>query len=76
MLAGWPKSQASVQLQSAIAQRFGTKSLTGMPEAGQWLTDSVLGPGAKWHWNEMIRRSTGSGLSEQPFVRALEALKE
>lgn len=66
----------SVQIQSAIAQRFGTKSLTGMPEAGQWLIDSVLGPGAKWHWNEMIRRSTGSGLSEQPFVRAVEALEE
>ncbi len=66
----------SVQIQSAIARRFGTKSLTGMPEAGRWLIDSVLGPGTKWHWNEMIQLSTGSGLSEQPFVRAIEALNE
>jgi peptidyl-dipeptidase A len=66
----------SMQIQSAITRRFGTNSFTGMPEAGQWLIDSVLGPGAKWHWNEMIRRSTGSGLSEQPFVKAVEALKE
>ena len=66
----------STQIQSAITRRFGTNSFTGMPEAGQWLIDSVLGPGAKWHWNEMIRRSTGSGLSEQPFVKAVDALKQ
>lgn len=66
----------SVQLQSAISRRVGTKSLTGMPEAGRWLIDSVLGPGARWHWNEMIQLATGSGLSEQPFVRAVQALKE
>ena len=66
----------SVQFQSAIARRFGTKSLTGMPEAGRWLIDSVLGPGAKWHWNEMVQLATGSGLNEQSFVRAIEALKE
>ena len=66
----------SMQLQSAIARRFGAKSLTGMPEAGQWLIDSMLGPGAKWHWNEMIRQATGNGLSEQSFVTAIEGLKE
>ncbi|HON42258.1 MAG TPA: M2 family metallopeptidase [Bacillota bacterium] len=66
----------SVQFQSAIARRFGTKSLTGMPEAGRWLIDSVLGPGAKWHWNEMIQRATGSGLSDQPFVNDIAVLNE
>lgn len=66
----------SVQIQSAIALRFGTKSLTGMPEAGRWMIDSVLGPGARWHWNEMVEKATGSGLSEQPFVKAVEALEE
>jgi len=35
----------SMQIQSAITRRFGTKSVTDMPEAGQWLIDSVLGPG-------------------------------
>ncbi len=40
------------------------------------LIDVVLKPGAKWHWNEMIQRATGSRLSEQSFVRAIEALKE
>ncbi|MEA4883144.1 MAG: M2 family metallopeptidase [Clostridia bacterium] len=66
----------STQLQSTIARRFGTKSFTNMRAAGQWLIQAVFEPGAKWPWNEMIERATGSNLSEQAFVETISVLED
>jgi len=66
----------SMQFQAAIAEHFGTRSFANMPEVGQWLVEDVFRPGSKWHWNEMVQRATGSGLSDRSFVKAIESLKE
>ena len=38
------------------------------PEVGEYLRAKVLGPGAVYHWNEMIERATGEELTAKYFV--------
>ena len=40
----------------------------GMPEVGRYLIDQVFAPGAKWPWQESVRRVTGEPLSAQAFA--------
>lgn len=63
------------QLQQAVEERTGTRSLALAPEAGQWLVEAVMEPGARWHWNELVRRATGRPLDEQAFVASLKLLE-
>ena len=35
---------------------------------GRFLREKVLGPGAKYHWNEMIERATGEPLNPKYFA--------
>jgi len=43
-------------------------SYTGDKRLGRYLSKEVLGPGAKYHWNEMIERATGEPLSPKYFA--------
>jgi peptidyl-dipeptidase A len=45
------------------------KSYTGQPAVGDFLKENVFEPGARYRWDEMIRRATGSDLSPKYFVR-------
>ena len=65
----------AAQLRDAIARNFGTRSFTNMPEVGQWLAEAVIEPGARWPWNELITRATGSPLSEKAFVKRVLVLE-
>lgn len=38
------------------------------PRVGMYFKDRVFGPGAVYHWNDMIRRSTGRTLSAEDFI--------
>ncbi len=38
------------------------------PRIGKYFIKNVYGPGALYHWNEMIRRSTGEELTAKYFV--------
>ncbi len=40
----------------------------GMPEAGRFLVDQVFAPGARWPWQEFVRRTTGEPLSAKAFA--------
>ena len=66
----------AAQMVQAIAARAGTASFTDMPEVGQWFVDEVFAPGARWHWNELVRRATGSPLGAQAFTERLAILTD
>ena len=43
-------------------------SYVGDERIGRYLRDNVLGPGARYRWNEMIARATGEPLTPKYFV--------
>jgi peptidyl-dipeptidase A len=43
-------------------------SYVGNRELGDYLRKNVLGPGAVYHWNDMIARATGEPLTPRYFV--------
>jgi peptidyl-dipeptidase A len=43
-------------------------SYVGDRRVGDYLREKVLGPGALYHWNEMIERATGESLTPKYFV--------
>lgn len=43
-------------------------SYVGQRELGDYLRTKVLGPGALYHWNDMIERATGEPLTPKYFV--------
>jgi peptidyl-dipeptidase A len=43
-------------------------SYVGDERVGRYLRDAVLGPGARYRWDEMIERATGEGLTPKYFV--------
>lgn len=43
-------------------------SYIGDPRIGEYFKREVFGPGARYHWNEMIRRSTGQPLTAKYFL--------
>lgn len=45
-----------------------TVSYVGDERIGRYFRDNVFGPGAEYHWNEMIKRSTGEKLTPKYFV--------
>ena len=44
-------------------------SYVGQKAIGDYLRKNVLGPGARYHWNDMIARATGEPLTAKYFVR-------
>ncbi len=44
-------------------------SYIGDERLGEYLKEKVLGPGCRYHWNEMIERATGEKLSPKYFVK-------
>jgi peptidyl-dipeptidase A len=43
-------------------------SYVGQRKVGRYLKEKVLGPGARYHWNDMISRATGEPLTPKYFV--------
>jgi peptidyl-dipeptidase A len=43
-------------------------SYVDQEKIGKYLREKVFGPGACYHWNEMIRRATGEPLTPRYFV--------
>ncbi len=44
-------------------------SFTGRPEVGKYLIDNVFSVGAKYQWNEMIKRATGEELTAKYYAK-------
>jgi peptidyl-dipeptidase A len=43
-------------------------SVVGRPEVGAWLRERVFMPGARWRWDELVRRATGAPLTVEPYA--------
>jgi peptidyl-dipeptidase A len=43
-------------------------SYVDQEKIGKYLRENVFGPGARYHWNEMIERATGEPLTSRYFV--------
>ncbi|HIE37621.1 MAG TPA: peptidase M3A and M3B thimet/oligopeptidase F [Anaerolineae bacterium] len=54
------------QLWAAVEERFG--GLVGEPQAGAFLVERVLAPGARLDWRALVRQATGQPLSPAPFA--------
>jgi len=62
------------QLQAAINTRIlntgatDVVSMSNEPAAGEFLLENVFGPGARYQWNDMIKRATGEELTAKYFA--------
>ncbi|MBN1790826.1 MAG: M2 family metallopeptidase [Bacteroidales bacterium] len=59
------------QLQAYITARAGIKdasSLSKDPAIGSYLLENVFRPGAKYQWNDMIKRATGEELTARYYA--------
>lgn len=52
----------------AIRQALGQGALVGNPATGDFLRERIFRPGARWPWNELIRRATGQPLNPDLFI--------
>jgi peptidyl-dipeptidase A len=46
-----------------------TESYVGNPAAGKFLVEKVFKPGARYEWNEMLKRATGEELNPEHFIK-------
>jgi len=59
------------QLQAYISAKAGVKdaaSLSKDPAIGSYLLENVFRPGAKYQWNDMIKRATGEELTARYYA--------
>jgi peptidyl-dipeptidase A len=60
---------ASQLLQYIYENVVKTDRYVGNPEAGRFLVEKVFKPGARYEWNDMLKRATGEQLNPEHFVR-------
>lgn len=60
----------TAQLERLLKREFG--GLVGRPEAGRWLAERVLRPGAVERWSEHIESAAGEPLSTRYFVESIK----
>lgn len=58
----------AAQLRATLLARGAEAPVIGNPQAGPFLREHVFAPGARWHWQELIRRATGEPLTSKYFV--------
>jgi peptidyl-dipeptidase A len=62
------------QLEWALERETGDISPAAAPEqAGAFLRDRFMSPGARWRWDELMERATGAPLAADHFARTLGA---
>lgn len=59
---------AASQFGWAVRQELGQDALVGTPATGAFLRERIFAPGARWSWNELIRRATGRPLDPDIFI--------
>lgn len=45
-----------------------TPSYAGNPAVGNYLVEKIFKPGARYEWNEMLKRATGEALNPEHFI--------
>ena len=59
---------ASQLLENIHQKVVRAKSYVGNSETGQFLVEKVFKPGARYEWNEMLKRATGEELNPEYFI--------
>jgi peptidyl-dipeptidase A len=59
---------ASQVLQFIHKEIVRKESYVGNPEAGSFLVEKIFKPGARYEWNEMLKRATGEALNPEHFI--------
>jgi peptidyl-dipeptidase A len=54
---------------NVIEGKSGTHAYNGSTTVGDFLRKNIFEPGARYRWDDMIRRATGADLSPEHFVR-------
>src|SRR5690606_4931137 len=60
---------ASQVLRHIYERVVGHESFVGNAEVGNFLIEKIFKPGARFHWNEMLRQATGEPLNPEHFVK-------
>jgi len=60
--------QAYINSQVLKGNSSDVVSLSKNPEIGNYLLDNVFSPGARYQWNDMIKRATGEGLTAKYYA--------
>ena len=60
----------SCQLEAAIRRESETEGIVGNPAVGDFLEERLFGPGALYHWHELLTRATGEALDSRHFLEA------
>jgi hypothetical protein len=66
-------SLCAVQVRDALKQRFGERWIS--PEAGRFLTDTLVADGARWTFREKLIRMTGRPLEAGPLLAFVAGTK-
>ena len=56
------------QLEGTIRKKVAGKRLIGNLRAGAWLRKAVFEPGARWRWDELVKRATGAELTAKDWA--------
>lgn len=59
---------AASQIRAALTAIGSSEGLVGDRAAGDFLRERIFRVGARFHWNEMLRRATGERLSAEHFA--------
>ncbi|HLQ77312.1 MAG TPA: M2 family metallopeptidase, partial [Terriglobia bacterium] len=51
------------------------ESYVGNPSVGRFLVEKIFKPGARYEWNEMLKRATGEELNPEHFIRQFVGAK-
>ena len=70
MLGSLAASQILGSLNRSVVSRAATEefSFVGKTDVGKFLKERIFRPGASLHWNELLRRATGEGLTAKYFA--------
>jgi len=49
-----------------------SESYVGHKETGEFLVEKIFKPGARYEWNEMLKRATGEPLNPEHFIRQFQ----
>jgi peptidyl-dipeptidase A len=60
---------ASQLLQYIYKDVVRSENYVGNPETGRFLVEKVFKPGARYQWNDMLKRATGEELNPEHFVQ-------
>lgn len=60
---------AASQFGWAVKRELGEDALVGNPATGRFFIERIFRPGARWPWNELIKKATGRPLDPDLYIQ-------